>query len=257
MFDAIIWGLVQGLTEFLPISSSGHLVLVPAFLSELGVDIGEPSLSISAVLHLGTLLAVILYYRTDLMRLAAFRTDPGARWILQLLAIGTVPALVGLPLRSAVESFEADPQRVAIALIVTGVILAIGTRAAAGSRTIEQGTRSDAALIGVAQAFALVPGISRSGSTITAGILRGLDRSEAARFSFLLAIPTIAGGGLLSLGDVAAAEASLAPIAAGFVVAAVSGYAAIALLLRVLTTRGFSPFVGYCLAVGLIGVAVL
>ena len=257
MFDTIIWGLVQGLTEFLPISSSGHLVLVPALLDRAGVEIGEPSLAASAVLHLGTLLAVLIFYRADLARLLRFRTDPQARRTIGLLALGTIPAVIGLPLRSRIESFESVPTRVALALMVTGVILLIADRVSDRTRTIEDATPRDAILIGIAQSFALIPGISRSGSTITMGLIRGLDKVEAARFSFLLAIPAIAAAGVLSLGDLTGSDGSFSEIAVGFVVAGITGYLAIAALLKLITTRGFLPFAIYCLIVGAFGFVVL
>lgn len=257
MFDAIIWGLVQGLTEFLPISSSGHLVLVPALLEAGGAEMSDPDLATSAVLHLGTLVAVIAYYRRDLIELARFRTEPQARHVLWLLALGTVPAVIGLPLEGALSRLESNPDAVAIALLGTGAILFISTRLPIGSRRLEAGTTRDALIVGVSQALALIPGISRSGSTITAGLARGLDRREAARFSFLLAIPTIAGGGLLSLGDLISTGVDLGPVAVGFLFALVSGYAAIALILRILVTRGFAPFVAYCLTMGTVSLIIL
>ena len=257
MFDAIIWGLVQGLTEFLPISSSGHLVLVPALLAEAGIDIGEPSLTVSAVLHLGTLLAVVIFYRSDLVGLANVRRDPGARRTLGLLALGTIPAVIGLPLRSGLESIEQNPPLVAGALLATGLVLVVAERLPGGTRSLEGAGTSDAIWVGIAQAFALIPGISRSGSTITMATARGFDRTEAARFSFLLAIPTIAGAGLLSVTELDGADGSVAAIFAGFVVAALSGYAAIAVLLRLITTRGFLPFAFYCFAVGAFALVIL
>lgn len=256
MLDAAIWGLIQGLTEFLPVSSSGHLVLVPAFLDRLGIDIGDPDLAVTAVLHLGTLLAVLAYYRNDILGVVKAPSAPRSRRLIFLVTLGTVPALIGLPLRGPLGEFEENVTLVGAALIVTGVILAIGSRRT-GRRLLEEGTWRDAALVGVAQAFALIPGISRSGSTITAGLLRGFDREEAARFSFLLAIPTIAGGGLISLLDVAGTPVDLGAVLVGALVAAVSGYAAIAFLIRLLVSRGFGPFVAYCVAVGAIAVAVL
>ncbi len=256
MLDAVIWGLVQGLTEFLPISSSGHLVLVPAFLSKLGWSIAQPSLAVSAVLHLGTLTAVVAYYRRDLVRLGRARTDPTARRLLGLLALGTLPALAGFPLRDSIDAFEDSPRNVAAALVLTGIVLALGSRLLTGTRRLESGTWRDALLVGVFQAFALVPGISRSGMTITAGGGRRFDATEAARFSFLLAIPTIAGGGLLSVLDLSG-EITPGPMVAGLVVSAVSGYAAIALLLRALARVGLRPFAAYCLIVGVIGFVVL
>jgi len=256
VLDAIIWGLVQGLTEFLPISSSGHLVLVPAFLSKLGWSVSQPSLAVSAVLHLGTLIAVIVYYRKDLVLIARARTNPDARRILGLLALGTVPALVGLPLRDSIDAFEDSARNVAAALVVTGIILAVGSRLLTGTRRLESGTWRDAAVVGLFQALALVPGISRSGMTITAGGGRRFDAAEAARFSFLLAIPTIAGGGLLSLLDLSG-QIAAGPMIAGFIVSTLSGYAAIALLLRTLRRVGLGPFAAYCLVVGAVGFVVL
>ncbi len=257
MFDAIVWGLVQGLTEFLPISSSGHLVLVPALLAEIGIDIGEPSLTVSAVLHLGTLLAVLIFYRSDLARLTNFRRDRQARRTVGILALGTIPAVIGLPLRSGLESIEQNPPLVASALLVTGLVLVVAERLPADRRSLEEARASDAIWVGIAQAFALIPGISRSGSTITMATARGFSRTEAARFSFLLAIPTIAGGGLLSIAELDGSDGSTSAIFAGFVVAAVSGYAAIAVLLRLITTRGFLPFAFYCFVFGTIALAVL
>ena len=256
MTDAIIWGLVQGLTEFLPVSSSGHLVLVPAFLSRFGWEIAQPSLAISAVLHLGTLLAVVLYYRRDLVSLTRARTDPAARRLLGLLALGTVPALVGLPLKDSIDAFASSARNVAAALFVTGLVLLVGSRLLTGMRTWESGTWRDALVVGVFQAFALVPGISRSGMTITAAAGRRFDGTEAARFSFLLAVPAIAGGGLLSLLDVSS-DTATGPLIVGLLVSAVSGYAAIAGLLRVLRRVGLGPFALYCLLVGVLGFVLL
>lgn len=257
MLDAVVWGLVQGLTEFLPISSSGHLVLVPAFLAEAGIDVGDPDLAITAVLHLGTLLAVLAYYRVDLLRMLTAPTEPRSRRLMFLVAIGTIPAVVGLPLRDFLGEFEESPRLVGAALVVTGLILVLGARRADGTRRLDEGRATDAVWIGCAQALALIPGISRSGTTITAGLLRGFDRAEAARYSFLLAIPAIAGGGLISLLDVAGTSAAMGPVVVGLIVAALSGYAAIAMLIRLLVSRGLGPFVGYCLVVGTAAVFLL
>ncbi|HSJ28918.1 MAG TPA: undecaprenyl-diphosphate phosphatase [Acidimicrobiia bacterium] len=257
MLDAVVWGLVQGLTEFLPISSSGHLALVPAFLAKAGIDIGDTDLATTAVLHLGTLLAVLVYYREDVVRVVTRPRDPRSRRLMLLVAVGTIPALIGFPLRDALDDFESSPRLVGGALLATAVILAIGNRRAGGDRRLEGGTPIDAVLIGLSQALALVPGISRSGSTITAGLLRGFDRAEAARFSFLLAVPAIAGGGLLSLFDVAGASLDVGALLVGLVVAAVSGYLAIATLIRILVSRGFGVFVVYCTVVGLAAIFLL
>jgi undecaprenyl-diphosphatase len=243
---AALWGLVQGLTEFLPISSSGHLVLVPALL-----DMEEPDLATSALLHLGTLAAVVWYYRRDLLKLVHVRTDPEARVILLLLAVGTIPAaLVGLTLRGPIEIVFDDPKIAAIAEIVTGLILLLGLLLPAGLRRLGSGRIPDAIVVGIAQAFALVPGISRSGMTITAGMAQGFERIEAARYAFLLAVPSIAGAGLLEGIDLAAEGGFEAGLLVGVAVAAVSGYAAIAVLLRLLTRVGMAPFAAYCIVFG-------
>lgn len=256
MLDVVIWGLVQGLTEFLPISSSGHLILVPAFLSELGFEVGEPALAVTAVLHLGTLLAVLVYYRHDILKLLRFGRDPEARTILWLLFLGTLPALVGLPLADSLDAFDDDPQRVAMAMLVTAGVLFVGTFLTVGTRVLERGRIPDAILVGLAQATALVPGISRSGMTITAGLGRRFSREEAARYAFLLSVPTIAGGGLLSLTEAAGSGVEPLELVVGLVTAALSGYAAIAILLRTLARVGFLPFAIYALIVAVTGILV-
>jgi undecaprenyl-diphosphatase len=246
VLSAAFWGLVQGLTEFLPISSSGHLVLVPALL---GMD--EPDLATSALLHVGTLAAVVWYYRRDLLKLVHVRSDPDARRILTLLAVGTIPAaVIGLTLRGPIEIVFEDPQITAVAEIVTGCILAVGLLLPAGLRRLESGRLPDAVVVGIAQAFALIPGISRSGMTITAGMAQGLERIEAARYAFLLAVPSIAGAGFLEGLDLAAEGGFSWQILIGMGVAAVAGYAAIAGLIRLLGRYGMAPFALYCIAFG-------
>jgi undecaprenyl-diphosphatase len=257
VLSAIIWGLVQGLTEFLPISSSGHLVLVPAALSNLGLETPEPSLLVSAVLHLGTLLAVVAYFRSDIVRLLRFRREAEGRKLWVLLIVGTIPALIGLPLEGALERFQDDPRKVGMALIGTAVILFVGSRFANGRRTLVDAGPGEAFRIGLAQALALIPGISRSGSTITAGSMLGLTPSEAARYSFLLGIPTIAGGGLLALLEVGGTGSIDGALWVGLAVAALSGYAAIALVLASLKRVGLLPFAIYALLAGIAAVVFL
>lgn len=257
MLAAIIWGLVQGLTEFLPISSSGHLVIVPAFLDSLGMEISPPSLAVSAVLHLGTLVAVLAYFRDDVMSVLRMRSKPDGRRIALLVAIGTIPAVVGLPLKGPLEEFQDNVAYVGIAMIGTGVILVAGQLLARGMRQLLDGKVPDAIVVGIAQAVALIPGISRSGITISAGNGRRFEPAQAARFSFLLGIPAIAGAGLISLPEVLA-EGGLGPeLLVGLVVAAVSGYLAIALLLVALRRTGLIPFAIYCFLVGGLTVAFL
>ncbi len=254
MLAAVIWGLIQGLTEFLPVSSSGHLVVIPAVIERLGYEIGQPSLAVSAVLHLGTLLAVLVYFRSDIGKVLRFRTDDEGRRIALLVGIGTIPALVGLPLKDSLDAFQENVGYVGWALVATGVILLIGQRLATGTRELSDGQIPDGVLIGLAQMLALVPGISRSGITIAAGNGRKFLPVEAARFSFLLGVPAIAGGGLSQLLDLTGSDALGAELLVGTAVAAISGYAAIALLLRALSRVGLAPFALYCFAIGAVAI---
>lgn len=252
MLDAIFWGIIQGLTEFLPISSSGHLVLIPALL-----DRPAPDLATSAMLHLGTLVAVLVYYRRDIAAMARF--DRPARRLITLIVIGSIPAAVlGLTFESRIEELVSEPTVVAWFVVVTGLILLASTLLRLGDRRVNEIRPVDSIVVGVAQSFALIPGISRSGMTITAGLSRGMERTEAARFAFLLGIPVIAGAGLLQMAEALSAGESIpAEVWVGMVAAGLSGYAAIAILLRLLTRVGLAPFGIYCVAFGLLSVVVL
>jgi undecaprenyl-diphosphatase len=252
MFDAIFWGLIQGLTEFLPVSSSGHLVLIPALFDRPG-----PDLATNAMLHLGTLAAVLVYYRSDIARMAKF--DKPARRLITLLLIGTVPAVIlGLLFEDRVEELISEPKKVAFMLIVTGIILLATTLLRLGDKQITDVQPRDSVLIGLAQAMALIPGISRSGMTISAGLTRGLKRTEAARFAFLLGIPVIAGAGLLQMVDaLRLGEPIPSTVWVGVVVAGLTGYAAIAILLKLLTRVGLAPFGVYCVMFGSFAMYVL
>jgi undecaprenyl-diphosphatase len=252
VFEAIIWGLVQGVTEFLPISSDGHLVLVPAFL---GID--PPDLATTAVLHLGTLAAVLAYFRKDLVALAGFRRDLVARRLLTLIVIGSLPAALALLVVDEIERLQESVTATAIFLIITGVILGIASRLRKGDRLISDGRASDAVLIGFAQLSAVLPGISRSGMTIATGIFRGFDQVEAARFSFLLGIPAVAAAGLLELWTLLDDGGVPASAWVGVLVAAVTGYGAIAFLLKMLARTGLAPYAIYCVLVGAVALVVL
>jgi undecaprenyl-diphosphatase len=247
MPEAILWGLIQGLTEFLPISSSGHLVLVPALL---GLD--PPELATSAVLHLGTLVAVLAYFRAEIAEIVRF-TDLGKR-LLRLLVIGSTPAVVlGLLFESRLEQINDTPRAVAVALFVAGLVFTLTRFLPRAGRAMEQSSNSDALALGFGQAVALIPGVSRSGSTISSGLLRGFDREEAARYSFILGIPVIAGAGLLQFAELAGGNGGItAATLVGMGVAALSGYAAIALLLRLIRATGLAPFGLYCMVAGTI-----
>lgn len=253
MFEAIIWGLVQGFTEFLPISSSGHLVLIPELLGT-----APPSLAASAVLHLGTLAAVIAYYRKDLVELLSFRRNPIARRTLMLLVVGSLPAGIGFFLRDSITALQASTTAVSVALIVTGLVLWFSDQFPLGDRIIASLRLPDAVIIGLGQALALIPGISRSGMTITAALGRSMERSEAARFSFLLGIPAIAAAGTLELIDLAGSGTGVAgTLWVGVAMAAISGYAAMAILLRIFVSRGMVPFALYVVVAGIVGLVVL
>lgn len=252
MFDAIFWGVIQGLTEFLPVSSSGHLVLIPALFDRPG-----PDLATNAMLHLGTLAAVLVYYRSDIAQMAKF--DKPARRLITLLLIGTVPAVVlGLLFEDKVEELISEPRKVAFMLIITGLILLATTLLRLGDKKMTDIQPRDSFLIGLAQAMALIPGISRSGMTISAGLARGLERTEAARFAFLLGIPVIAGAGLLQMVDaLRLGEPIPSTVWVGVVVAGLTGYAAIAILLKLLTRVGLAPFGLYCVTFGALAMYVL
>lgn len=252
MLDAILWGLIQGLTEFLPVSSSGHLILIPALLEREG-----PDLATSAMLHLGTLAAVVIYFRSDLAGMAKF--DRPGRKMITLIVIGTLPAVaLGLAFRDELENLIEDPRAVAFMLIVTGIVLLGTTLLRVGDRRSQDLGPLDALLTGFAQALALIPGISRSGMTITSGLVRGMNRAEAARFAFLLGIPVIAGAGLLEVADVVRSGVGIdSTVWVAMIVAGGSGYAAIAFLLKILSRFGLAPFGIYCVVAGALAAVVL
>lgn len=258
--QAIVLGVVQGLTEFLPISSSGHLIVVPALL---GWD--DPfikSLAFSVMLHIATLLALLVYFREDWLRLvpaglAAIRDrslgDDPDRKLAWLLAVATIPAVfAGVVLNDAVENAFREPRLVAVTLVIGAAILFLADRLGSRSRGVESISFPLALGIGAAQALALVPGVSRSGISISAGLFAGLDRESAARFAFLMATPITAGAGLWELRKVLAAEAGVdlpvVPLLAGMLAALVAGFLAIAVLLRYLRAHGLGVFVAYRLA---------
>ncbi|MFO7767717.1 MAG: undecaprenyl-diphosphate phosphatase [bacterium] len=255
-FEALILGIVQGATEFLPISSSGHLVLTGALL---GVE--EGGLLVEITLHTATFLAVVVYFRGRIAWMAAGasrRDEVGRRaraWILWLL-VGTLPAAaVGIAFRSPIEMAFRSPRSALLGLLATGAIL-LSTRWSVSRRTDPAGPA--ALIMGAAQALAILPGISRSGSTIAAGMWSGVEKSEAAEFSFLLSLPAIGGAALLQGADllgggVPGAAGMLPPLAVGFAAAFAAGYAAIAGLLEVLRRRGLVPFAWYCWALGVAG----
>lgn len=265
VFEAIVLGTVQGVTEFIPISSSGHLVLVP---EALGWD--KAPLSFDVLLHTASLVALLVYFSGELLDLArgVAARDRGQLGLLTLLAVGTVPAvLAGLFLHDYFEDQFEDATASAVQLIITAVILVAGELLLRWreSRAAERGMRLrrmddmgpvDAGAIGVAQAIAIFPGISRSGSTIATGLGFGIARDDAARFAFLLAIPALLGATVLELPELGDGDVGVAAGAAGFVASLVSSYGAIWGLIRFLRTRTLYPFAIYCVVGGLFFLAV-
>lgn len=257
---AVVLGLVQGLTEFLPISSSAHLRVVAALAGW-----PDPGAAFTAVTQLGTEAAVLAYFRRDITTIVttwarslhtpALRKDPNARlgWF---VILGTLPiAVLGLVLQHPIETAFRDLRLLAASLIVFGLILALADRAAANHRPLEQITSWHALTFGLAQALALIPGVSRSGGTITAGLFMGYRREAAARYSFLLAIPAVLASGGLELtriGDGAAP--AWGPTLLATLIAGIVGYLAVAWFLRYIAHHRFTGFVVYRI---LLGVAVL
>ena len=252
MLEAAFWGLIQGLTEFLPISSSGHLVLVPALLGQ-----EPPDLATSAMLHLGTLVAVLVYFRTEVVEVLTF-TRKGRR-LLVLLLIGTIPAaVIGIAFESQFDWLNKRPTGVALALLLTGVVMYTTRWLPRGERTVENTTVKDTIVYGLGQAVALIPGVSRSGSTISTGLLQGFTHAEAARYSFLLGIPAIAGAGLLKGMELVDSGVGIgSEIFVGVAVAAISGYAAIAFLLRLIGRTGLAPFGLYCVVAAFVALLII
>jgi len=259
LLQAIVLGIVQGLTEFLPISSSGHLRIVPAFA---GWE--DPGAAFTAVIQLGTMAAVVLYFRADLVRIARAWTaslrDASRRAELDArlgwyLILGTVPIVVfGVAFSHQIENGARDLYLIGTTLILLGIVLLVAEKVSRRERDLSTITRRDAIVVGFAQALALIPGVSRSGATITAGLFLGMDRVSAARFSFLLSIPAVVLSGAYELRDVvdgsAEGAAGLGPTAVATVFAFISGYLSIAFLLKFLTTHTTGVFVAYRVVLG-------
>jgi undecaprenyl-diphosphatase len=252
--EACLLGVVQGLTEFLPVSSSGHLAVVQHFLTPMAA---EQKVAIDVALHMGTLAAVILYFRRELLEMAKTlvggRSGGWARTWIGLLVVGTLPAAaVGLPLKHRIESaFESLPV-IGACFILTGIFLFLASAVRGALRTEEKLGARDALVVGLFQAFALFPGVSRSGSTISGALFRRTRVDVAAKFSFLLAIPAIAGAVLTeakTLGALAPTERG--PLVIGVLVSGITGFLAIAALLRLVREGKLRWFAYYCWILGL------
>lgn len=257
----LVLGVVQGLTEFLPISSTAHLKVVPVLLGW-----GDPGVAVTAVIQLGSILAVVGFFRSDLRRVLAGVSagvrqrrwqDPDARLGLAI-ALGTLPILVaGLAIKLFVRDFDHSPLRgitaIAVVSIVMALLLALAERIGSRKRLLEQVHVRDGLLVGLAQALALIPGVSRSGSTLTASLFDGWKRADAARFSFLLGIPAISIAGLVELKEAFGQPAAggVLPLLVGITSSALVSWLAIAWLLRFLQNHSTWWFVGYRLFFGL------
>lgn len=265
-FEALILGIAQGLTEFLPISSSGHLRIIPAFF---GWE--DPGALFTAVIQLGTMVAVVVYFWRDLVNVATawvrswirpeLRSGLNARmgWY---LVIGTIPIVIfGFVFKDQIETGARSLYLMGVTLIAFGLVLGATDWLSRKVRNVESVNRRDAIVMGLAQALALVPGVSRSGATITAGLIMGLDREAAARFSFLLSIPAIVLSGLYGLyglmGESSERAIGAGPLIIATIAAFIVGYASIAFLLRWLTRHSLYIFVVYRIALGLVVLALV
>ena len=261
--QAIVLGIVQGLTEFLPISSTAHIKAVPVALGW-----GDPGVAFTAFIQLGSIAAILWYFWSDLMQvvtgsLRAIQTSDYKSSEFRVgvgIIIGTIPIVVlGLMMRILIPNLDESPIRsmgaIAIASIVMSILLALAEYLGSRKRAYEDLGMSDGILMGCAQALALIPGVSRSGSTLTAGLFMGIQRSSAARFSFLLGIPAITLAGIVGLKDLVDAgfgEISILALVGGFIASTVSSYAAIAWLIRYLQNHNTWIFVWYRLAFGVV-----
>ncbi len=264
LLKAVVLGTLQGLTEFLPISSSAHLRIFPELLGW-----GDPGAAFTAVIQIGTELAVLLYFRHDIWRIgstwfrslyrAEYRGNLDARmgWF---IILGSLPIVVlGVLLKDIIERDFRNLWIIGTTLIVLGVILGVADRISADDKRIKQISLRDAVLMGLAQAAALVPGVSRSGATISMGRFLGYEREAATRYAFLLAIPAVVGAGLFELKEIPHGDNAYGwgPTVVATVVSFVVGYAAIAWLLRYVSTRSYLPFVLYRVGLGTLTLALV
>jgi undecaprenyl-diphosphatase len=244
-FQALVLGIIQGLSEFLPISSSAHLTLAPWLFHW-----PDPGLSFDVALHFGTLVAVLWYFRKVWWKMITTTTE--LRQVLFLI-VATIPgAIGGLLLEKPAETAFRSPALIATMLIVMGVILWVVDRVRPADRPLTGMKWVDALLIGLAQVVALVPGVSRSGGTITAGRALRFDRESAATFSFLMSMPIIAGAALLKMPGVIREAGLSTPLIVGVVASAISGWLAISIVMRYVTRHSYGIFAAYRVALGVI-----
>jgi undecaprenyl-diphosphatase len=253
-FDAIFLGVVQGLTEFLPVSSSGHLVVLQNLLG-----FHEPHLAFDVMLHLGTLLAVITFFRREIAGMIASIFVPHLRrseeWnLLKMVIVGTIPTVfIGAVFKDPLEELFGSPLAVGFFWLMTGLLLFMADRWLWNGKDLSRGTLQDALSVGFFQGLAIIPGVSRSGATISMGIFRQFSGANAARFSFILSVPAVLGATILEARKITSVPNNeLVVFLSGTVAAAIVGYLAIALLIRLLRARRLSIFSYYCFAAGLL-----
>jgi undecaprenyl-diphosphatase len=266
LVDAVVLGVVEGLTEFLPVSSTGHLTIAEGLL---GLEVDDPSVTaFTAVIQSGAILAVLIYFAGDIARfargfLAGVRSPAGRQsqdWRFSLAVIlGSLPiGIVGLLFRDVIKGpVLRSLVMVGVALIAWSAVMVIAERRAKQERGEAQVTITDGLVIGLAQCIALVPGVSRSGATISAGLLRGIDRVTATRMSFFLAIPALTAAAALELPSSLAGPVGLRPVLVGTAMSFVVAYASIAFLLRFVATNSIVAFVPYRVALGVVVLGVL
>ncbi|MEI8172377.1 MAG: undecaprenyl-diphosphate phosphatase [Deltaproteobacteria bacterium] len=266
IWEGVVLGIVQGLTELLPVSSSAHLVIVQSFIK----GFHQPGVLFDVILHLGTLFAVIFFFRKDILDITkalipgkwlpvSFRRDDSRRIAMRrkmalLIIIGTLPAgIAGLLFKDAIHGLFESVGVAAAMLLITGVLLFLSDQVKNADRQEDEMNITDGIVIGMAQAVALIPGISRSGSTIAFGIFRRLDRETAARFSFLLSIPAITGAAVLESRYLTSIPASDLPAyGIGFLMAAITGFMSLKFLFLIIKKKGLKMFAYYCWFVGCI-----
>ena len=255
---ALFLGITQGLTEFLPVSSSGHLVLLQQF-----VDVGDEEVLFDLVLHMGTLVPVLWFYREWVLKLLV---DPirgegpllgrtGVRWLGLLVAASVPTAIIGLTFEDWFDTLFSTPATLVVSFSITGLLLWASGRFDRSARSVQLSLPL-ALILGVAQGIAITPGISRSGTTIAVALMLGVEREQAARFSFLMSVPAISGGLLLKLRDAHVAALDLPQLAVGGVAAMVTGYAALVLVVRLVRAGKLSAFSWYAFAVAAVAAAI-
>jgi undecaprenyl-diphosphatase len=264
IIQAIIIGLVQGLTEFLPVSSSAHLIF-----AQQALGVADVGLAFDVLLHVGTLVAVIVYFFNDIVNMikgfifslvdlkngnfmGELKKDPYKK-LAWLTILATIPiGIVGVLFNDIVESMFMGLTVPAFLLLITGCLLYVSQRMNTGKIDVRNITLKEALIMGCGQALAILPGLSRSGTTIAAGLFAGLDKEFAAKFSFILSIPAILGAAVFQLKDLSGGSVEIGACIAGFIVAAISGYLAISFLLKIVREKSLDIFAYYCWIVGII-----